>query len=106
MVPLHIFLKRRVQRFAHMSETVIVFRRFMKDSEHFTVQFSRDFTALGDPNLKPERSIAYDCGIDQSFSRSRKAFRDIFLYAIDRHDRLRKRCPEHRNDRQDHSAVI
>lgn len=37
----------------------------------FYSSFSQDFTALGDPGLKPERSIAFDGGIEQNLSGNR-----------------------------------
>jgi vitamin B12 transporter len=33
----------------------------------FYSSFSQDFTAIGDPFLEPERSIAFDVGVEQSF---------------------------------------
>ena len=38
------------------------------------------FVALGDPNLKPERTIAVDGGIDQSFANNRGKFSATYFY--------------------------
>jgi outer membrane receptor for ferrienterochelin and colicin len=41
----------------------------------FYSSFSGRFIALGDPNLKPERSIGFDAGIDQSIFKTAPDFR-------------------------------
>ncbi len=46
----------------------------------FYSSFSQDFTALGYPNLGPERSIAFDGGIDQSFSNDRIKLSATYFY--------------------------
>ncbi len=46
----------------------------------FYSSFSQSFTALGDPNLMPERSIAFDAGIDQSFYRDRVNLSLTYFY--------------------------
>ncbi len=46
----------------------------------FYSSFSQDFTALGDPNLEPERSIAFDGGIDQSISNDRIRLSATYFY--------------------------
>jgi vitamin B12 transporter len=42
--------------------------------------FGGDFSPLGDPRLKPERSIAVDGGIDQSFLRGRARMSATYFY--------------------------
>jgi iron complex outermembrane receptor protein len=42
--------------------------------------FGGDFTPLGDPRLKPERSIAVDGGIDQTFLRGRARVSATYFY--------------------------
>jgi vitamin B12 transporter len=42
--------------------------------------FGGDFTPLGDPRLKPERSIAVDGGIDQTFMRGRARVSATYFY--------------------------
>ena len=42
--------------------------------------FSGNFTALGNPDLKPERSIAYDAGIDQRFYKNRLKLSATYFY--------------------------
>ncbi|HZF40048.1 MAG TPA: TonB-dependent receptor, partial [Blastocatellia bacterium] len=42
--------------------------------------FGNDFTPLGDPRLKPERSIAVDGGIDQTFMRGRARVSATYFY--------------------------
>jgi vitamin B12 transporter len=42
--------------------------------------FGGDFSPLGDPRLKPERSIAVDGGIDQSFLRGRARVSATYFY--------------------------
>ncbi len=46
----------------------------------FYSSFSRNFIALGDPNLKPERSIAYDGGIDQTLFSNRARLSATYFY--------------------------
>lgn len=43
-------------------------------------RFSQTFTALGDPNLKPERSIAFDGGIDQNTFGNRAKLSAVYFY--------------------------
>jgi outer membrane receptor protein involved in Fe transport len=42
--------------------------------------FGGDFTPFGDPRLKPERSIAVDGGIDQTFMRGRARVSATYFY--------------------------
>jgi iron complex outermembrane receptor protein len=42
--------------------------------------FGGDFTPIGDPRLKPERSIAVDGGIDQTFMRGRARVSATYFY--------------------------
>jgi iron complex outermembrane receptor protein len=42
--------------------------------------FFGDFTPLGDPRLKPERSIAFDSGIDQTFMRGKARVSATYFY--------------------------
>ena len=42
--------------------------------------FGGDFTPFGDPRMKPERSIAVDGGIDQSFMRGRARVSATYFY--------------------------
>ncbi len=46
----------------------------------FYSSFSQAFTALGDPDLKPERSVAFDAGIDQEFADGRVRFSLTYFY--------------------------
>lgn len=46
----------------------------------FYSSFSSAFIALGDPGLKPERSIAFDGGIDQTFFNNRAKFSATYFY--------------------------
>ncbi|MEZ5344333.1 MAG: TonB-dependent receptor plug domain-containing protein [Pyrinomonadaceae bacterium] len=46
----------------------------------FYSSFSQDFTAIGDPYLQPERSIAFDGGIDQSFADNKVRFSATYFY--------------------------
>jgi len=46
----------------------------------FYSSFSRAFIALGDPNLKPERSIGFDAGIDQTILKNRAKFSAVYFY--------------------------
>ena len=46
----------------------------------FYSSFSQDFTALGDPGLKPERSVAVDAGIDQEFADGRARISATWFY--------------------------
>ncbi|HUF02719.1 MAG TPA: TonB-dependent receptor [Aridibacter sp.] len=46
----------------------------------FFSSFTQDFTALGDPNLKPERSIAFDAGIDQDLADDRLRLSATYFY--------------------------
>ncbi|HSK73912.1 MAG TPA: TonB-dependent receptor, partial [Pyrinomonadaceae bacterium] len=46
----------------------------------FYSSFSQAFIALGDPNLKPERSIAFDGGIDQIFYGDRARLSATYFY--------------------------
>ncbi|QQS41293.1 MAG: TonB-dependent receptor [Acidobacteriota bacterium] len=46
----------------------------------FYSSFSQDFTALGDPTLKPERSIAFDAGIDQDLAGERVRISATYFY--------------------------
>ena len=43
--------------------------------------FGGDFNPLGDPHLKPERSIAVDAGIDQTFMRGKARVSATYFYA-------------------------
>jgi iron complex outermembrane receptor protein len=42
--------------------------------------FGGDFTPFGDPRLKPERSIAFDGGVDQTFLRGRARVSATYFY--------------------------
>lgn len=42
--------------------------------------FSNSFTTFGSPDLKPERSIAVDAGIDQSFANNRARLSATYFY--------------------------
>ena len=46
----------------------------------FYSSFSQDFVALGDPNLKPERSIAFDGGIEQNLFNNRAKLTAVYFY--------------------------
>ena len=46
----------------------------------FFSSFSQSFTALGDPALEPERSLAFDAGIDQSFFDGRLNLSSTYFY--------------------------
>ncbi|MCB1025072.1 MAG: TonB-dependent receptor plug domain-containing protein [Acidobacteria bacterium] len=46
----------------------------------FYSSFSQDFTAIGDPELQPEKSIAFDGGIDQSFANNKFTFSATYFY--------------------------
>ncbi len=46
----------------------------------FYSSFSQAFTALGDPNLKPERTIAFDGGIEQSLLKNRANLSATYFY--------------------------
>ncbi|HEX8246704.1 MAG TPA: TonB-dependent receptor [Pyrinomonadaceae bacterium] len=46
----------------------------------FYSSFSQDFIALGDPNLKPERSIAFDGGIEQNLFEQRVKLTAVYFY--------------------------
>ncbi len=46
----------------------------------FYSSFSQSFTALGDPNLEPERSIAFDLGIDQELYKNRLKLSATYFY--------------------------
>ena len=46
----------------------------------FYSSFSQAFVALGDPNLKPERSIAFDGGIEQNFFEQRVKITAVYFY--------------------------
>ena len=53
-----------------------LFERF---GTFFSSFFSPPFVALGDPNLEPERSIAYDAGIEQNFG-ARVKLSAVYFY--------------------------
>ncbi|MGI8669817.1 MAG: TonB-dependent receptor plug domain-containing protein, partial [Aridibacter sp.] len=42
--------------------------------------FSPNFTAIGDPNLEPERSIAFDAGVEQGFMQNRVRLTATYFY--------------------------
>jgi iron complex outermembrane receptor protein len=42
--------------------------------------FNQAFVALGDPNLQPERSIAVDAGVDQTFQNNRVRLSATYFY--------------------------
>lgn len=46
----------------------------------FFSSFSQNFIALGDPNLKPERSVAFDGGIDQTLWKNRVRLSATWFY--------------------------
>ncbi len=46
----------------------------------FFSSFSGSFTALGNPDLTPERSIAFDAGIDQTFYNNRARVSATYFY--------------------------
>lgn len=45
-----------------------------------TFSIPNNFVALGDPNLGPERSVGFDAGIDQSFSKNRVRLSGTYFY--------------------------
>ncbi len=46
----------------------------------FYSSFSQNFTALGDPNLKPERTIAFDAGLEQNLAGDRLRLSATYFY--------------------------
>ncbi len=46
----------------------------------FYSSFSQDFTAIGNPYLEPERSIAFDTGIEQGFMKNRVRLTATYFY--------------------------
>jgi iron complex outermembrane receptor protein len=46
----------------------------------FYSSFFQDFTAIGDPNLEPERSVAFDAGIEQTFMKNRIRLVSTYFY--------------------------
>jgi vitamin B12 transporter len=56
-----------------------LFERFGSFYTSFLVP-QPQFTALGDPRLKPERSVAFDAGIDQNFERDRVRLSATLFY--------------------------
>lgn len=46
----------------------------------FYSSFSQSFTAIGDPNLEPEKSIAFDAGVDQSLLDNRLTLTSTYFY--------------------------
>ena len=46
----------------------------------FYSSFSQTFVAFGDPNLKPERSIAFDGGIEQNLWKNRAKLSAVYFY--------------------------
>ena len=46
----------------------------------FYSSFSRSFTALGNPDLKPERTIAFDGGVDQNLFDNRAKLSAVYFY--------------------------
>jgi vitamin B12 transporter len=55
-----------------------LYERFGSFFDTFSVP--NNFDALGDPNLKPERSIGFDAGIDQSFAKDRVRLSATYFY--------------------------
>ncbi|MEZ5308153.1 MAG: TonB-dependent receptor [Pyrinomonadaceae bacterium] len=47
----------------------------------FYSSFTQDFTAIGDPSLKPERAFSIDGGIDQSFAKGKIEISGTYFYA-------------------------
>ncbi len=45
-----------------------------------TFSIPNNFVALGDPNLKPERSVGFDAGIDQEFAENRVRLSATYFY--------------------------
>jgi len=45
-----------------------------------TFSVPNDFVALGDPNLKPERSTGFDAGLDQSLAKNRVRLSATYFY--------------------------
>ena len=53
----------------------------MKDSARFTAVFGTpSFIALGDPILQPEKTIAYDAGIEQNLFGNRAKLTAVYFY--------------------------
>jgi vitamin B12 transporter len=46
----------------------------------FYSSFSQDFVAFGDPDLKPERSLAFDGGIEQNLFKNRAKLTAVYFY--------------------------
>ncbi|MCY7376726.1 MAG: TonB-dependent receptor [Pyrinomonadaceae bacterium] len=46
----------------------------------FYSSFSNRFTALGDPNLRPEKTIAFDGGIEQNLFKNRAKLTAVYFY--------------------------
>ncbi len=46
----------------------------------FYSSFSQDFTAIGDPKLQPEKSMAFDGGIDQSIANNKVTLSATYFY--------------------------
>ena len=59
----------------------------------FFSSFTQSFTALGDPNLEPESTIAFDAGIEQSLANNRvNLSATYFLYETSRYYRVCECC--------------
>nr|HMS40610.1 TonB-dependent receptor [Pyrinomonadaceae bacterium] len=46
----------------------------------FYSSFSSEFIALGDPNLKPEKTVAFDFGIEQNLFQNRARLSAVYFY--------------------------
>ena len=63
----YLFKRTNTKLRAHVGNGYRVPSLFERFGTFFS-SFSQSFTALGDPNLEPERSISFDAGIDQRIS--------------------------------------
>lgn len=65
---------------AHVGNGYRVPSLYERFGTFFSTFFGPEFVALGDPNLKPEKSIAFDGGIEQYLAKERVKLTAIYFY--------------------------
>jgi len=75
----YFFAKTNTKLRAHVGNGYRVPSLFERFGTSFST-FSNSFTAFGDPQLKPERSIAFDTGVDQMLANDRLRLSATYFY--------------------------
>jgi vitamin B12 transporter len=76
----YFFKKTKTKIRAHVGNGYRVPSLYERFGTFYSTFGTPSFVALGDPNLKPEKTIAFDGGIEQNFFRNRAKLTAVYFY--------------------------